>query len=80
MTWVDYTQLRLALGEKDVDLEAFKVDGILPPAFDVDKLEKFNLDQIVWWDEVHKKCHIGNIVKAPTTLSNFQGMNWENMT
>ena len=56
--WI--TQLRLALGELNVDLEDFKVNGILPPAFDIEKLEKFNLDQIVWWDEVHKKCHIEN--------------------
>ena len=63
--------MRLALDEKDVDLDDFKVDGILPPEFDVNKLQRFNLDQIVWWDEVNKKCHIVNMREGARDFVQF---------
>ena len=68
--WI--TQLALCMGLITEDnLLDFMVDGVLPPAFDRSKLKCFNLDQIVWWDEVHKKCHIGNLRPGATEHVQF---------
>ena len=36
-----------------------KLDGSLPKRFDPDQMPKLKEDQVVWWDETHKKCTIG---------------------
>ena len=53
------------LGE-DVDLSPFMENGVLEECFDKDKLDKFDLKGITWWDEVHKKCRIGALREGAT--------------
>ena len=33
---------------------------VLPKCFDIAHLPHLKIEQIVYWDDVHKKCHIGN--------------------
>ncbi|KAL7554754.1 hypothetical protein ACHAWF_018297 [Thalassiosira exigua] len=69
--WV--CQLLLRLGY-EVDLADFFEDDQIPECFDKDKLrEEFPLylDAIGWWDEVHKKCHIGDRRETATEHVQF---------
>ena len=47
-------QLLVRLGE-------LKPEEPLENKFDPEKLGTFDIDQIVWWDETHRKCLIGGI-------------------
>ena len=41
-------------------MELWDRAGPVPDCFDPEKLPKISPEQIVWWDETHKKCHIGD--------------------
>ena len=59
-------QLLIRLGELEDSSEP------LPPKFDPELLGKFELDQIVWWDETHRKCLIGGITSTRDLCLQFK--------
>ena len=45
------------------EIESEKIDAItILTKFHQTKLGAIKLDQIVWWDETHRKCLIGGIL------------------
>ena len=50
----------LEVFRENPDLSRFLVDGVLPPCFDSSQIYYLALHQVVWWDEVHRKCLIGD--------------------
>ena len=56
------TQLLVRLGELEVSPEPNTTT--IPNKFDRSKLGAIELDQIVWWDETHRKCLIGGFSSA----------------
>ena len=52
-------QLLVRLGH-DIDLSVFFIDGKLPDCFNKNKLRPLDIDKIVFWDECHQDCRIGN--------------------
>ena len=55
MNWVTY--LLVQLGKVKIQRD---VNGNIPEWFDEEKVAPLELQQIVWWDETHQKCVIGN--------------------
>ena len=61
-----FSQLLLRFGKIDFSNKIFReilgeaYDEKNPPAcYDITKLTKLKLNQIAWWDEMHRKCSIG---------------------
>ena len=50
----------LEVFRENPDLSRFLVDGVLPPCFNSSQIYHLALHQVVWWDEVHRKCLIGD--------------------
>ena len=59
--WVTHLLIRLGeLKPDDLPQDLWDRSGPLPACFDPEKCTKICPAQIVWWDETHKKCHIGD--------------------
>ena len=52
-------QLLVRLGH-DIDLRNFFIDVKLPDCFNKKKLGPLDINRIVFWDECHQDCRIGN--------------------
>ena len=66
------TQILIRFGKlKGAELEYLKKDGSLPDYFNPEKFPKIEVDQVVWWDETHKKCTIGGQGKNKETYVRF---------
>jgi hypothetical protein len=57
--WVRQLMIRFGL---PVERESVSLpDGSIPDYFNQEKMEPLSIEQIGWWDEMHKECQIGGI-------------------
>ena len=54
------TQQLVRFGRLDSEKFWDKETGKIPEHYDSSKMEKLEDDQVGWFDECHKKCHIGH--------------------
>ena len=62
--------MRLGIGDYREYMVKINVTGIVPQEFDKDKLTCFSSDQLVTWDEVHRKVQPGTDDEGSLPVTN----------
>eukprot|EP00978_Attheya_sp_CCMP212_P016211 scaffold42271_cov33-Attheya_sp.AAC.2 len=66
-------QMLIRFGAQE-DISFFKEGDVIPDYFNPDKMTMLSLEQVAFWDETHKKVHVGfqgaNMVQTPSAVLN----------